>query len=89
MFRQAEDSRIVRCAHEINRGEHPEFRKNTGDLFLLNRRDEARAADTIVELCAERLPKRMGIPPEEIQVLTPTRRASSAQSRSTGGSRRR
>lgn len=71
VFRQAEDSRIVRCAHEINRGEHPEFRRNTGGLFLLNRPEQERASDTIVELCAERLPKRMGIQPEEIQVLTP------------------
>ncbi len=74
IFRQAEGSRIVRCAHEINRGEHPDFRKNSGDLFLLNRTDTARAAETIVELCAERLPKRMGIAPGEIQVLTPTRK---------------
>lgn len=74
IFRQAEDSRIVKCAHMINRGEHPDFRDNSGDLFLLNRRDEARAAETIVELCSERLPKRMGIAPEEIQVLTPTRK---------------
>ncbi len=74
IFRQAEGSRIVRCAHEINRGEHPDFRKNSGDLFLLNRTDTSRAADTIVELCSERLPKRMGIAPEEIQVLTPTRK---------------
>ena len=74
IFRQAEGSRIVRCAHEINRGEHPDFRENSGDLFLLGRRDEARAADTIVELCAQRLPKRMGMAPEEIQVLTPTRK---------------
>ena len=74
IFRQAEDSRIVKYAHMINRGEHPELRENAGDFFLLNRRDEARASDTIVELCAERLPKRMGIAPEEIQVLTPTRK---------------
>ncbi len=74
IFRQAEDSRIVKYAHMINRGEHPELRENAGDFFLLNRRDEARASDTIVELCAERLPKRMGISPEEIQVLTPTRK---------------
>lgn len=74
IFRQAEDSRIVKYAHMINRGEHPDLRVNSGDFFLLGRRDEARAADTIVELCAERLPKRMGIAPEEIQVLTPTRK---------------
>ena len=74
IFRQAEDSRIVKYAHMINRGEHPELRENAGDFFLLNRRNEARASDTIVELCAERLPKRMGISPEEIQVLTPTRK---------------
>ena len=32
------------------------------------------ARELIVQLCAERLPKNMGIAPEEIQVLTPMRR---------------
>ena len=74
IFRQAEGSRIVRNAHMINSGEHPNFRENSGDFFFLRRSEERLAAETILELCSERLPKRMGIPAEDIQVLTPTRK---------------
>lgn len=76
IFRQAEGSRIVRNAHMIIAGEHPELRENSGDFFFLRRAEERAAAETIMELCCERLPRRMGIPPEEIQVLTPTRKGA-------------
>ena len=74
IFRQAADSKIVANAHAINRGEHPNFAENKGDFFFLKRKNPQQAADTIVELCATRLPEKMGIPSEEIQVLTPTRK---------------
>jgi len=74
IFRQAAQSAIVRAAHQINAGETPDFRKNQGDFFFLTRRDPQDAVDTIVDLCRRRLPERMGIPPEQIQVLSPTRR---------------
>ena len=74
IFRQKEDSRIVSYAHRINGGEHPNFSENKGDFFFLRRLNQNAALELAVQLCAERLPKNMGIPPEEIQVLTPTRR---------------
>ncbi len=74
IFRQGEDSRIVSYAHAINAGDCPDLRENRGDFFFLRRPDPYRAAETAVELCAERLPRNMGIPSQEIQVLTPTRR---------------
>lgn len=74
VFRQGLESRIVRNAHRINRGDHPDLRENEGDFFFLCRKGEERTADTILELCRDRLPKRMGIPPMDIQVLCPTRR---------------
>lgn len=40
----------------------------------MRRRDAESAAETIISLCSERLPKNMGIPSAEIQVLTPTRK---------------
>ena len=73
VFRQAEESRIIVAAHLINQGELPDLRKNTGDFFFLRRRQGEDALRTILELCGERLPKNMGIPAEEIQVLSPTR----------------
>ncbi len=73
VFRQAEESRIIVSAHLINQGELPELKKNTGDFFFLRRKQGEDALHTILELCATRLPKNMGIPSEEIQVLSPTR----------------
>lgn len=74
IFRQKGDSRIVRNAHMINRGEHPEFEANTGDFFRLRRLKGGTAVETIVELCARRLPENMKIPSASIQVLSPTRK---------------
>ena len=74
IFRQKENSRIVRNAHLINKGEHPDFAENSGDFFRLKRLKAASSVETITELCAVRLPTKMNIPPEEIQVLSPTRK---------------
>ena len=74
IFRQAAESAIIRNAHGVNRGELPDLRDNKHDFFFLRRKDPARAAETIVELVQTRLPQNMGIPPEQIQVLSPTRR---------------
>ena len=74
IFRQAAESAIIRSAHGVNRGELPDLRDNKGDFFFLRRKEPQRAAETIVELVRTRLPKNMGIPPEQIQVLTPTRK---------------
>ena len=74
IFRQAAESAIVRNAHGVNRGELPDLRDNKHDFFFLRRKDPARAAETIVELVQTRLPNNMGIPSEQIQVLSPTRK---------------
>ena len=74
IFRQNEGSRIVRNAHMINRGEHPDLSENAGDFFRLKRLQGGSTVETITELCAVRLPNKMHIPPEEIQVLSPTRK---------------
>lgn len=76
IFRQTADSRIVRYAHQINAGEHPSIAENKGDFFFMRRLNQNAAVELIVQLCAERLPKNMGIRPEEIQVLTPTRKGA-------------
>ena len=52
----------------------PDLRRNTGDFFCLTRRDPQSVVDTVVDLCRRRLPERMGIPADQIQVLSPTRR---------------
>ena len=74
IFRQAAESAIVMNAHGVNRGELPDLRDNKRDFFFLRRTEPQRCAETIVELVKTRLPKNMGIPTEQIQVLSPTRR---------------
>ena len=74
IFRQARESDIVVNAHRIQQGVLPELGKNDRDLFFLRRRSPQKALETITELCAVRLPERMGIAPSEIQVLTPMRK---------------
>ena len=74
IFRQNEGSRIVRNAHMINKGEHPDLSENAGDFFRLRRMQAASSVETISELCSVRLPGKMNIPPCDIQVLSPTRR---------------
>ena len=74
VFRQSGESRIIRNAHMIDRGETPDLRENKGDFFFLQRGTPDKTAATITELCRDRLPKNMGFAPGEIQVLTPTRR---------------
>ena len=73
IFRQDENSRIIRYAHMINKGEHPQLRENAGDFFLMRRKDAGSSADTIVDLFSRRLPEKMGFPMQEIQVLSATR----------------
>ena len=74
IFRQNEGSKIIRNAHMINRGEHPNLAENSGDFFRLKRLQAGTSVDTITQLCSQRLPGKMGIPPEDIQVLSPTRK---------------
>jgi len=74
IFRQAEDSGIVRCAHNVNNGVVPDLSQKYPDLFFLRRQTEAQLAETVAELYGQRLPKNMGIDPSQIQVLSPTRK---------------
>lgn len=74
VFRQAAESRIIRNAHLIDRGEQPDLKENKGDFFFLRRRSGETTLETILGLCSSRLPEKMGIPPEEIQVLSPSRK---------------
>ena len=74
IFRQAQQSLIVMNAHRVNQGQLPELRVTTSDFFFMRRNSEETVAQTIRDLCTTRLPKNMGIPSDQIQVLSPTRK---------------
>ncbi len=75
IFRQAEGSYIITNAHRINHGQMPILDNRTAqDFFLFREEEPSRAADLVVELVHERIPRRFGFRPEEIQVLSPMHR---------------
>ena len=74
IFRQAQESLIVTNAHRINSGELPELRRVDRDFFFMRRNSEEALTQLICDLCSTRLPKNMGIPADQIQVLSPTRK---------------
>lgn len=74
IFRQAQQSLIVMNAHRVNKGEMPQLRDVKNDFFFLRCRSEEEVAQTVQQLCSTRLPKNMGIPAEQIQVLSVTRK---------------
>ena len=74
IFRQARESLIVMNAHRVNKGELPELREKKKDFFFLQRGSDEAVCQTVTDLCARRLPQNMGFSPEDIQVLSPTRK---------------
>jgi exodeoxyribonuclease V alpha subunit len=81
IFRQAEDSYIIVNAHRINQGEMPIFARDGRDFFLFPEEESQKAADWVLELVTDRIPKKFGFQGSvEIQVLTPMHRGSSGVS---------
>lgn len=77
VFRQAAESDIVCNAHLINKGEMPHLRSGLKtDFFMFKQDDGAECAALIVDLVKNRIPKKFGFSPEEIQVLCPMTKGS-------------
>jgi exodeoxyribonuclease V alpha subunit len=74
IFRQAQESGIVRSAHNVNNGLLPDLKEKYPDMFFMRRQSEEQISETICELVSDRLPKNMGIDSAQIQVLSPTRK---------------
>jgi len=78
IFRQASLSRIITNAHLIKQGSFPDLRAESGqkqDFYFIGKEDPQGVVDTIVKLCAERIPRRFGLDPaEDVQVLSPMHR---------------
>jgi exodeoxyribonuclease V alpha subunit len=75
IFRQPEGSYIITNAHRINRGQMPVVdNRNAVDFFLFQEEEPEKAAQLIVDLVADRIPRRFGLSPDDIQVLSPMHR---------------
>lgn len=72
IFRQAAGSGIAESARRINLGELPAFTGHS-DFFFFAAATPEGCAQRVIELVAERIPKRLGLDPRrDIQVLSPT-----------------
>ena len=77
IFRQAASSRIIVNAHRINAGRMPELARAgpESDFHFVEAADPETAADRIVSLVKERIPRRFGLDPiRDVQVLCPMQR---------------
>ncbi len=77
VFRQAASSRIVRCAHQINRGIYPSLpeKGEDSDFYFVAAEEPEAIAQTVVDLVQVRLPKKFDVDPvRDIQVLCPMNR---------------
>ena len=74
VFRQALESKIVTNAHKIVAGEMPDLRNDgSKDFFHIERPSSAAAAQTVINLCTERLPAAYGWDAlTDIQIITPS-----------------
>jgi exodeoxyribonuclease V alpha subunit len=74
VFRQAQRSGVVTNAHRINAGLLPVTR-GLDDFFLFAEDDPDQVGDLVVDLVANRLPRRFGLDPRrDVQVLCPMHR---------------
>lgn len=74
IFRQAEESLIVRNAHRINQGLLPQMQR-AGDFFFLEEGRPEELIQLVLDLAARRLPQFLQADPvEDIQVLVPMKR---------------
>ncbi|RMG98954.1 MAG: ATP-dependent RecD-like DNA helicase [Chloroflexi bacterium] len=72
IFRQAAHSLIIHNAHRINQGLMPETRPDATDFFIFVKQDPDEAAELIVDIVKNRVPRKFGLDPmDDIQVLAP------------------
>ena len=74
IFRQAQQSGVVTNAHRINAGQMP-VTTGLDDFFLFPQDDTEQVADLVVDIVANRLPRKFGLDPRrDVQVLCPMHR---------------
>ena len=79
VFRQAAQSDIICNAHLINKGTLPELHQSGGqktDFYFFRQDDPEAAADLVVDLVRDRIPRKFGFRSEDIQVLSPMLRGA-------------
>jgi len=77
IFRQTEGSLIIQNAHRINQGKMPDLSNKEQDFFLFTVEAPDAAADLLVDVVKERIPRRFGLDAvHDVQVLSPMHRGT-------------
>jgi len=73
IFRQAEQSWIIRAAHAVNHGEEPVSAPGSqGDFYFIEVNNPTTIIERIIALIRERIPQKFGLDPlRDVQVLSP------------------
>lgn len=75
IYRQAKGSGITRAAHRVNHGLAPEWptdKTAPSDLYLIRSHEPDAVCRVVLEVVAERLPKKLGVDPfRDVWVLSP------------------
>lgn len=74
IFRQAGESDIIMNVHKINAGEPVELNKKSRDFFFVKCDEADTIIGGIIALIQRKLPQYVQAHPNEIQVMTPTRK---------------
>ena len=73
IFRQTAESGIVQAAHQIHAGDLPDALGAAGDaasdFFFIEANDPERAAEVVLTVVQERIPKRFGLDPASFEAM--------------------
>jgi exodeoxyribonuclease V alpha subunit len=74
LYRQAEGGTIARLAIAVRQGELPPVDDPTREVAIVPTRGSGEAAHRVVQLVTDSIPRVLGIPAEQVQVVTPVHR---------------
>jgi exodeoxyribonuclease V alpha subunit len=74
LYRQAEGGAIARLATAVRSGELPPVDDPTREVVVVRARGSAEAAHRVVQLVTDSIPRVLGVPAGQVQVVTPVHR---------------
>jgi exodeoxyribonuclease V alpha subunit len=74
LYRQAEGGTIARLAAAVRQGELPPVSDPTHEVVIVPARGSAEAAHRVVQLVTDSIPRALGVPSDQVQVVTPVHR---------------
>jgi exodeoxyribonuclease V alpha subunit len=74
LYRQAEGGTIARLAASLRLGELPAVDDPTREVVIVPARGSAAAAHRVVQLVTDSIPRALGVPSDQVQVVTPVHR---------------